>query len=156
MGLFKILLVLVLPLFSQEVRDRKEINDTLLEEKTRSDLEDFSAAEGFSPLCKEKSSGDEWDFPSRSVAFIPLRPLSEHCLFLMQQNKVVEAIDQYRLQSKGQHYFDFDLLKQMGHILLQNGVASDDPKILTATLLGAGFSGSMHQLEILEKGLDFP
>ena len=78
MGLFKILLVLVLPLFSQEVRDRKEINATLLEEKTRSDLEDFSAAEGFSPLCKEKSSGDEWDLPSRSVALISLRSRSVH------------------------------------------------------------------------------
>ncbi len=59
----------------QSLRDRKEINATLLEEKTRSDLEDFFAAEGFSPLCKEKSSGDEWDFPSRSVAVIFLRSL---------------------------------------------------------------------------------
>ncbi len=49
--------------------DRKEINAMLPEEKTRSDLEDFP------PLCKEKSSRDEWDFPSRSVAFIFLRSL---------------------------------------------------------------------------------
>ena len=59
------------------LRDRKELNITVVEEESRSDFEDFSAAESKSSLCKEKSSIDEWNFPSRSVTVIFLRSLRD-------------------------------------------------------------------------------
>ncbi len=62
--------------FTTVVRDRKKINATPIEEKSRSDLEDFSAADISVHLCKEKSSRDEWNFPSRGVAVIFLRSVS--------------------------------------------------------------------------------
>ena len=58
------------------VRDRKEINVTVVEEESRSGFEDFSAADSFVSTCKGKSSIDEWNFPSRSVTVIFLRSLS--------------------------------------------------------------------------------
>lgn len=66
---------IVLKKFSSQFRDRKEINAPLIEEKNRSDLEDFSAAGIALNTCKGKSSRDERNFPSRSVAVIFLRPL---------------------------------------------------------------------------------
>ena len=59
------------------VRDRKEINVTVVEEESRSGFEDFSAADSFVSTCKGKSSIDEWNFPSRSVVVIFLRSLKE-------------------------------------------------------------------------------
>jgi len=61
------------------IRDRKEINATLIEEKNRLDFEDFSAAGIFFDTSKKKSSIDKWIFPSRSAAVISLRSLSRDC-----------------------------------------------------------------------------
>ncbi len=61
---------------SDVLRDRKEINATFIEEKNRSDFEDFSAADSPVPLCKEKSSIDEQNFPSRNAAVISLQSLT--------------------------------------------------------------------------------
>ncbi len=47
------------------LRDRPEISRTVIEEKNRSDLEDFCAADIGRDLCKQKSSRDEWNFASR-------------------------------------------------------------------------------------------
>jgi len=61
------------------LRDRKEINATLIEEKNRLDFEDFSAAGIYSDTSKKKSSIDKWIFPSRSVTVIFLRSLISLC-----------------------------------------------------------------------------
>jgi hypothetical protein len=46
-------------LVSSRFRDRREINFTGCQGKSCSDLDDFSAADGLVPFCKEKSSRDE-------------------------------------------------------------------------------------------------
>jgi len=58
------------------LRDRPEISRTVVEEKSRSDFEGFSAVESSVSLYKEKSSIDERNFPSRSVRVISGRSLS--------------------------------------------------------------------------------
>jgi HEAT repeat protein len=82
---------------------------------------------------------------------------SEHrCLYLMQQNEVEEAIGKYRELSSISGRQDFEMLQQMGLILLQKGIQSQDEQTLMMTLFGAGLSGSAGALEILEKGITHP
>lgn len=76
-----------------------------------------------------------------------------HALYLMQQNRVEEALTRYREFSDGVGRHDFEVLQQMGLILLQKGIQNPDPQTFLMTLFGAGFSGSARALEILEKGL---
>ncbi|HSX27024.1 MAG TPA: hypothetical protein VLE89_08495, partial [Chlamydiales bacterium] len=79
-----------------------------------------------------------------------------HALYLMQQNQVEEAIARYREHTQSTGRNDFEILQQMGLILLQKGIQSDDPQTFLMTLFGAGLSGSVGALEILEKGLNNP
>ena len=75
-------------------------------------------------------------------------------LYLMQQKKVEESIERYRdlAHLSGRH--DFELLQQMGLILLQKGIQQEDPQSFLMTLFGAGFSNCARALDILERGLD--
>lgn len=79
-----------------------------------------------------------------------------HSLYLMQQGQVEESIEKYRegvdLAGRG----DFEILQQMGLILLQKGIQSQDSQTVMMTLFGAGLSGSANALEILEHGLMNP
>lgn len=79
-----------------------------------------------------------------------------HSLYLMQQNQIEESMEKYRefAELSGRH--DFEVLQQMGLILLQKGIQSQDSQTFMMTLFGAGLSGSANALEILEKGLDNP
>lgn len=76
-----------------------------------------------------------------------------HALYLMQQNQIEESIERYREFSDLTGRHDFEILQQMGLILLQKGIQSEDPQTFRMTLLGAGLSGSASALEILERGL---
>lgn len=77
-------------------------------------------------------------------------------LFLMQKNEPEQALSRYRdlVATSGRH--DFDLLQQMGQLLLHQGIESSDPQTFLMTLFGAGLSGSALSLEILEKGIHHP
>src|SRR3989344_5286715 len=79
-----------------------------------------------------------------------------HSLFLMQQNQINDALDRYRdyCDLSGRH--DFEMLQQMGIIMLQKGIQEPDPQAYLMTLFGAGISGSSRALEILENGIDHP
>lgn len=79
-----------------------------------------------------------------------------HALYLMQQNQIEESIQRYRETTDLSGRNDFELLQQMGLILLQKGIQSEDPQTFLMTLFGAGLSGSIGALEILEKGLHHP
>jgi HEAT repeat protein len=79
-----------------------------------------------------------------------------HALYLMQQNQIEEAFGRYREFSLETGRHDFETLQQMGVILLQKGIQTDDPQVFMMTLFGAGLSGSSRALEILERGLESP
>ncbi|HAB99698.1 MAG TPA: hypothetical protein DCE71_07755, partial [Parachlamydiales bacterium] len=73
-------------------------------------------------------------------AATPIQDAKMQALYLMQQKKVEESIERYRdlAHLSGRH--DFELLQQMGLILLQKGIQQDDPQSFLMTLFGAGFS----------------
>jgi HEAT repeat protein len=79
-----------------------------------------------------------------------------HSLYLMQQNQIEESIDKYREFSDITGRHDFEVLQQMGLILLQKGIQSQDSQTFMMTLFGAGLSGSAGAIEILEKGIGHP
>lgn len=91
---------------------------------------------------------------SSLLAASPSEKVKMHSLFLMQQNQIDEALDRYReyCDLSGRH--DFEMLQQMGLILLQKGIQEENHQAYLMTLFGAGISGSSGALEILEKGLD--
>lgn len=95
-----------------------------------------------------------------SLAVLPLMAAHEeaklHALYLMQQNQVEESIERYREYSDLTGRHDFEVLQQMGLILLQKGIQSEDPQTFMMTLFGAGLSGSVGAIEILERGLAHP
>ncbi len=95
-----------------------------------------------------------------SLAALPLMAAHEeaklHALYLMQQNQVEESIERYREYSDLTGRHDFEVLQQMGLILLQKGIQSEDPQTFMMTLFGAGLSGSVGAIEILERGLAHP
>jgi HEAT repeat protein len=94
-----------------------------------------------------------------SLAVMPLLAdeldeIKLHALYLMQQGATEESIEKYRefvdLKGRG----DFEALGQMGLILMQKGIGSQDQQTVMMTLFGAGLSGSAGALEILEKGME--
>jgi HEAT repeat protein len=82
--------------------------------------------------------------------------LKHHCLYLMQQNQIEESLAKYQEYAKVSGRHDFEVLQQMGLLLLQRGVLSEDSETFMMTLFGAGLSGSASALEILEKGIEHP
>src|SRR3989344_3614478 len=74
----------------------------------------------------------------------------------MQQNQIDEALDRYREYCDLAGKNDFEILQQMGLIMLQKGIQEEDPQAYLMTLFGAGISGSSGALDILAKGLDHP
>ncbi len=79
-----------------------------------------------------------------------------HALYLMQQNKIEESLERYREYAEVSGRHDFDVLQQMGLILLQKGIQSEDPETFMMTLFGAGLSGSAAAIEILARGIASP
>lgn len=79
-----------------------------------------------------------------------------HSLFLMQNNDIDGALDRYQQYCNVSGRHDFETLQQMGLIMLQKGISTEDPQVYLMTLFGAGISGSSGALEILEKGIDHP
>lgn len=92
-----------------------------------------------------------WPILAKNVDDIKL-----HALYLMQQNQIEEALGRYREFSDLTGRHDFEVLQQIGLILLQKGIQNPDPQIFLMTLFGAGLSGSAGALEILEHGLSHP
>ncbi len=88
---------------------------------------------------------------------IPSAPEAKlQALYFMQQNQPKEAIARYREAIKDSGHHDFELLQEMGLLLLQQGIHSADPHTFLMTLFGAGLSGSARAFEILEPGISHP
>lgn len=80
--------------------------------------------------------------------------LKMHALYLMQMNDVEGALSRYQEYTEKSGRHDFEALQQMGLIMLQKGIQSEDSSTFLMTLFGSGISGSIGTLEILEKGLE--
>ena len=59
-----------------------------------------------------------------------------HALYLMQKNQIEDALAKYREFTTLTGKQDFEALQQMGLILLQHGIKSQDPQVFMMTLFG--------------------
>lgn len=74
-------------------------------------------------------------------------------LFFMQQGNTEQSLALYRqfYEQSGKH--DFDLLEQIGLILLDQGSRIKDPETQLMSMFGAGIAGNDKTFYILEEGL---
>src|SRR5438105_12019614 len=72
----------------------------------------------------------------------------------MQQNQFEESIEKYCDFAKTAKKHDFEILREMGLLFLQNGSESAENQTTMMTLFGAGLCGSTHALKILERGME--
>ena len=93
-------------------------------------------------------------FSFLTLGALPADPMQ--ALYLMQQNRPEEAIAHYRTSVRDTGRHNFEVLQQMGLLLLNHGIRQEDPQIFLMTLFGAGLSGSANALDILEQGLFHP
>jgi HEAT repeat protein len=75
-----------------------------------------------------------------------------HILYLMHAGETAKALQAYQKYRKEIGANDFDLLEQIGLILLDQGFRSRDTEVQCLTLFGAGISTNEKALYILEEG----
>ncbi len=81
---------------------------------------------------------------------------SEQMLYLVQSGDVQKGIDMYLDGKKKDEHHDFEILQQMGHILLEQGANSSDPEIQLLSIYGCGIAGKSDTLSIFEKAITSP
>lgn len=79
---------------------------------------------------------------------------SNRILYLMQSGNLSKALEIYKQLQKEKGHHDFDLIQQMGLILLDQGIRSRDAEIQLLTIFGAGISLNEKALYILQEGLN--
>lgn len=77
-----------------------------------------------------------------------------HVLFLIQAGNISQAIEGYKAYKKQNGEHDFELIQEMGLLLLDSGYRDADPEIRIMATFGAGTSLNERTLYILEEGLD--
>lgn len=79
-----------------------------------------------------------------------------HILYLLQSNEYGRAIDLYQEYkvSLGRH--DFEILQQMGLIILAQGSRSPDPETQLISIFGSSIAGISASIDILEAGITSP
>lgn len=79
-----------------------------------------------------------------------------HITFLMQSSQTVPAFDLYTAYQKEIGRHDFELLQEMGMILLEKGVRSPEVESQLLSLFGASMAGVVSSIDILEQGVKSP
>lgn len=81
---------------------------------------------------------------------------ANQALYLIQAGQTEKGIDAYREYQAKRGKHDFEVVQQIGLILLDQGFRSRNPEIQLLTLFGAGISANEKALYILEDTLTAP
>lgn len=81
---------------------------------------------------------------------------TNHILFLMHTGETAKALQAYQEYRNAAGKNDFELIEQIGLILLDQGYRSKDSEIQRLTVFGAGVSTNEKALYILEEGMSNP
>ncbi len=81
------------------------------------------------------------------------KPNKLHILYLLQTREFNRAIDLYQnyREELGRH--DFEVLQQMGLIILEQGARSQDPATQLTSIFGSHIAGIAASVDILESGI---
>lgn len=83
----------------------------------------------------------------------PQQTTTSHILYLIHTGETAKALQAYQDYRKQSGNNDFELIEQIGLILLDQGYRTRDPEIQRLTLFGAGISTNEKALYILEDGI---
>jgi HEAT repeat protein len=100
-------------------------------------------------LCVSPLAGD--DMPVLIEEKTGINKL--HILYLLQCKEFNHAVDLYRdyKMTLGRH--DFEILQQMGLIILEQGARSPDPETQLTSIFGSSIAGIAAAVDILEAGI---
>lgn len=76
-----------------------------------------------------------------------------HVLYLLQSKEFNRAIDLYHEYKTALGRHDFEILQQMGLIILEQGARSPDPSIQLTSIFGSTIAGISASIDILEAGI---
>lgn len=76
-----------------------------------------------------------------------------HILYLLQSREFNRAIDLYHEYKKALGRHDFEILQQMGLIILEQGARSADPSTQLISIFGSSIAGISASIDILEAGI---
>ncbi len=76
-----------------------------------------------------------------------------HALYLMKNQKRVEAIRNYRAFCREKSSANYEILRELALLLLEQGIKSDDQEMRMLAAYGAGLSASCLSVDILEQAL---
>jgi HEAT repeat protein len=79
-----------------------------------------------------------------------------HILYLLQCREFQRAIDLYRDYKTALGRHDFEILQQMGLIILEQGARSPDPETQLTSIFGSSIAGIAAAIDILEAGIISP
>lgn len=79
-----------------------------------------------------------------------------HVLYLLQSREFNRAIDLYRDYKAALGRHDFEILQQMGMIILEQGARSSDPETQLTSIFGSSIAGIAASIDILEAGITSP
>lgn len=90
-----------------------------------------------------------------TLIFADERDQTKHrILYLARQGHLADAIDLYRHLTKESEESDYDLLQQLGLVLLEQGFASNKPECQLLAVYGAGIAVHDRATHLLAEGLD--
>lgn len=87
------------------------------------------------------------------IALVPLCLFGNQALYLVQKGDIKKGIELYRTSIKGAENHNFEVLEQIGQILLDEGAYSRDPEIQLLSIYGYGIAGRSDSLSIFEAGV---
>ncbi len=79
-----------------------------------------------------------------------------HVLYLLQSKEFNRAIDLYEEYRAALGRHDFEILQQMGLIILEQGARSPDPETQLMSIFGSSIAGIAASIDILEAGITSP
>lgn len=123
----------------------------------------MSCARGLLSFVTCPSSFVGWSLILLFLLLIPLQGSSDedqpstapnHILYLMHAGETEKALQAYRQYQQENQGNDFELIEQMGLVLLDQGFRTRDPDIQMMTIFGAGISMNEKALYIIEEALN--
>jgi HEAT repeat protein len=79
-----------------------------------------------------------------------------HILYLLQSKEFNRAIALYQEYKTALGRHDFEILQQMGLIILEQGARSPDPETQLTSIFGSSIAGIAASIDILEAGITSP
>jgi HEAT repeat protein len=77
-----------------------------------------------------------------------------HILYLLQSKEFNQAIDLYQEYRTALGRHDFEILQQIGLIILEQGARSADPEIQLTSIFGSSIAGISASIDVLEAGIN--